>query len=127
MKKFTTYDGRQVMAIAHLTLRVRWAKKAWNLGEELITYIIFLLWQWQTNRVNHFITGKHSRLLTWIILLSYSIGSGSRYDRDFSFICAMNFIALNGYHVCCIISEWVSDCYLTLTQQFVSYIMARTS
>ena len=26
MKKFTTYDGRQVMAIAHLTLWVRWAK-----------------------------------------------------------------------------------------------------
>jgi hypothetical protein len=26
LKKFTMYDGRQVMAIAHLTLWVRWAK-----------------------------------------------------------------------------------------------------
>ena len=26
MKKFTTYDGRQVMAIAQMTLWVRWAK-----------------------------------------------------------------------------------------------------
>jgi hypothetical protein len=32
LKKFTTYDGCQVMAIAHLTLWVRWAKNvmAWT-------------------------------------------------------------------------------------------------
>jgi len=32
----TTDDGRQVMAIAHLTLRVRWAKK--DNPEKLATY-----------------------------------------------------------------------------------------
>jgi len=35
LKKFTTYDGRQVMAIAHMTLWVRRAKNCVTLIKQL--------------------------------------------------------------------------------------------
>ena len=47
MKKFTTYDGdgRQVMAIAHMTLWVRWAKKgALNSQPQVINLLAHGRW-----------------------------------------------------------------------------------
>jgi hypothetical protein len=61
-KKFTTYDGRQVMRIAHMTLWVRWAKKSspTYLGPKISTLFWCTGWAWNQQIIFRF-TSIHGR------------------------------------------------------------------